>query len=260
MARDDRSPPDDAETPRETYDRIADHFSSTREYPWPEVESFLDDYAAAAVNETSSADSERPTRGLDVGCGNGRHAEAMADHVPRVVGLDASRGLLEQARLRSAERGFEVALVQGDASSLPLCDDSVAVAVYVATLHHLRPRAARVASLSELARVLAPGGRALVSAWSVEHDRFDADEGFDTTVDWTLPGGERVPRYYHIYDANEFAGALRRRVVRLQRQLLRRRGPDGRGGGRRVVIRAQNRASRYHVPAGRFRRTRALRL
>ncbi|SFR43094.1 Methyltransferase domain-containing protein [Halogeometricum rufum] len=207
MARDDRPPLDDAETPRATYDRIAEHFSSTREYPWPEVESFLDDYAAAA-SEAASADAGGPARGLDVGCGNGRHAEAMADHVPRVVGLDASRGLLEQARERSAERGFDAALVQGDASSLPLCDDSVAVAVYVATLHHLRPRTARVASLSELARVLAPGGRALVSAWSVEHDRFDADEGFDTTVDWTLPGGERVPRYYHIYDTDEFAADL----------------------------------------------------
>jgi len=28
--------------------------------------------------------------------------------------------------------------------------------------------------------------------------------GFDTTVDWTLPGGETVPRYYHIYSPAEF--------------------------------------------------------
>jgi hypothetical protein len=65
-----------------------------------------------------------------------------------------------------------------------------------------------VASLDELARVLAPGGRALVGVWSVAHDRFDATEGFDTTVDWTLPGGERVPRFYHVYDAEEFRADL----------------------------------------------------
>lgn len=205
--------PADAEMPHETYDRIAEHFSSTREYPWPEVRTFLDDHAEAAVDGAEAeraggkngGETQTPTRGLDLGCGNGRHAEAMAEFVDRVVALDASRGLLEQARERSADREFAAELVQGDASSLPLADDSVSVAVYVATLHHLRPREARVASLSELARVLAPGGRALVSAWSVEHDRFDEEEGFDTTVDWTLPGGERVPRYYHVYDAEEFA-------------------------------------------------------
>lgn len=187
---------EDAAPPRETYDRIAEHFAATREYPWPEVTSFLDEHAAGA------------TRGLDVGCGNGRHAEAMADRLPSVVGYDASRGLLQQARGRASERGFEVALVRGDAASLPLRDDAFDLGVYVATLHHLRSREARVGSLSELARVLRPDGRALVSAWSTEHDRFDETAGFDTTVDWTLPGGERVPRFYHIYDPAEFEADL----------------------------------------------------
>ncbi|MDS0298341.1 class I SAM-dependent methyltransferase [Halogeometricum sp. S1BR25-6] len=201
----DEELPADAEAPHETYDRIAEHFSSTREYPWPEVREFLDDHAPEATRAGETSERDGPTRGLDMGCGNGRHSEAMAAFVDRVVALDASRGLLAEAGERAVEREFAADLVQGDAASLPLRDDCVAVAVYVATLHHLRPREARVASLSELARVLVPGGRALVSAWSVEHDRFDHEEGFDTTVDWTLPGGERVPRYYHIYDAVEFA-------------------------------------------------------
>jgi SAM-dependent methyltransferase len=94
--------------------------------------------------------------------------------------------------------------VQGDAARLPIADGVVDVAVYVATLHHLPSREARVASLDELGRVLAAGGRGLVSAWSVAHDRFDRDTGHDTTVDWTLPGGETVPRFYHVYDQAEF--------------------------------------------------------
>jgi hypothetical protein len=56
--------------------------------------------------------------------------------------------------------------------------------------------------------VLTPDGEALVSAWSTAHDAFDASadaaEGFDTDVDWTLPGGETVPRFYHIYAPAEF--------------------------------------------------------
>ncbi|MFD1587608.1 class I SAM-dependent methyltransferase [Halorientalis brevis] len=182
---------------RDTYDRIAPHFSQTREYPWPEVETFLEGIGPV-------------TQALDVGCGNGRHSELLASDAERVLGLDVSHGLLDEARTRvdEADVGDAVALVQGDASTLPLCAETVDVAVYVATLHHLPERQLRVASLDELARVLAADGRALVSTWSTAHDRFDADEGFDTTVDWTLPGGECVPRYYHIYDPEEFRADL----------------------------------------------------
>jgi ubiquinone/menaquinone biosynthesis C-methylase UbiE len=188
--------------PAATYDRIAEHFAATREYPWPEVTAFLESYAAAADSDPAAG------RALDDGCGNGRHSEALAGVADRVVGLDASGGILRQASARAADRGFAVDLVRGDAAALPFSGDAFDLAVYVATLHHLRPRSTRVASLDELARVLAPGGRAVVSAWSTEHDRFDEDAGFDTSVDWTLPGGETVPRFYHIYDPGEFAADL----------------------------------------------------
>jgi ubiquinone/menaquinone biosynthesis C-methylase UbiE len=187
-----------AERVRDVYDDIADHFSKTREYAWPEVEAFLD-----------GIDGER---GVDVGCGNGRHTELLAAHVDTAVGLDVSGGLLASARERMAERGWTGALVQGDAAALPFAPDTFDVGIYVATLHHLPSREARRRSLDELARVLRDGGRALVSAWSTAHDRFDAsadaESGFDTTVDWTLPGGETVPRFYHIYAPAEFDADL----------------------------------------------------
>ncbi|ELZ25078.1 type 11 methyltransferase [Halosimplex carlsbadense 2-9-1] len=175
---------------RATYDRIADHFSKTREYAWPEVSEFLDGRSGSV--------------GLDVGCGNGRHAELLVERCERVLGIDLSRGMVATARDRSAERGFDYGLAQADASSLPVRDGVVDLAVYVATLPHLPSRELRVASLDELARVLGGDGRALVSAWSTEHDRFDRAEGFDTTVEWTLPGGTGVDRFYHIYDPEEF--------------------------------------------------------
>ncbi|WP_137287148.1 class I SAM-dependent methyltransferase [Halorussus salinisoli] len=199
---------DDRADVRATYDYIADHFAQTREYAWPEVEEFVSEQSHVPI-------------ALDLGCGNGRHAELLAAQADRVVAADVSRGLLETARERAADRGFDADLVQADAATLPLRDATVGVAVYVATLHHLPSRAARVGSLDELARVLAHEGRALVSAWSTAHDRFDREEseaqrasnsragetretGFDTTVDWTLPGGETVERFYHIYSPAEF--------------------------------------------------------
>jgi ubiquinone/menaquinone biosynthesis C-methylase UbiE len=180
---------------RAVYDRIADHFAETRAYPWSEVETFLAEAPDGAV-------------GLDLGCGNGRHVAPLAERVDRVVGVDLSRALLSVAA--DSAGGAGVDFVQGDASVLPLADGCVDVGVYVATVHHLRPRDARVASLDELTRVLAPGGRALVSAWCTEHDRFDAESAFDTTIDWTLPGGETVPRFYHVYDPEEFRADLDR--------------------------------------------------
>jgi ubiquinone/menaquinone biosynthesis C-methylase UbiE len=175
---------------RATYDRIADHFSKTREYAWPEVEDFLDGRSGDV--------------GLDVGCGNGRHTELLAERCERALGVDLSRAMAVVARERSVERGFDYGLAQADASSLPVRSDRVDLAVFVATLPHLPTRESRVVALDELARVLSREGRALVSAWSTEHDRFDATEGFDTTVEWTLPGGESVDRFYHIYDPDEF--------------------------------------------------------
>jgi ubiquinone/menaquinone biosynthesis C-methylase UbiE len=187
----------DARSVRETYETIASHFSETRAHPWPEVSAFVE--AAPQVD-----------RALDLGCGNGRHAAVLHERADRVLALDASRNLLGEARqqLDPAWAG----LLQGDAARLPLADDCVDLGVYVATLHHLPSRERRRQSLDELARVLDPEGEALVSAWSTAHDRFEADAeaetGFDTQIDWTLPGGETVPRFYHIYAPSEFEADL----------------------------------------------------
>lgn len=194
---------------RETYDRIGSHFARTRAHPWPTVERFIEEGPPVDV-------------ALDLGCGNARHAELLADRSEEIVGIDLSRSVLETARQRCHERNVSVTLWQADATHLPLAARTVECAVYIAALHHLPSHELRRASLDELARVLAPGGRALVSAWATTHDRFDRSEGFDTTVDWTLPGGETVPRYYHIYDPAEFESALTESDLAVERVFTER--------------------------------------
>lgn len=196
---------------RRVYDRIAEHFSATRAYPWTDVEEFLAD--------------RRGTLGLDVGCGNGRHTELLAARVERAVGVDVSRGLLAEARTRAPAGDVDLDLLLGDAVALPVRSGTVDLALYVATIHHLPDRSSRIRSLNELARVLAPDGVGLVSAWSITHERFDHvdrepanhpeqwdDEGhrtgLDTTVGWTLPDGTEVDRFYHVYDPEEFRADL----------------------------------------------------
>jgi tRNA (uracil-5-)-methyltransferase TRM9 len=176
-----------------TYDRIGSHFAETRSHPWPAVESFLTEVPHAAV-------------GLDCGCGNGRHLPLLADRVDRALAVDVSVSLLNET-IDRVDVPFDPILAE--ASALPFGDDSIDTAMYIATLHHLPTEADRRDSITELARVLGPDGRGLVSAWSVTHDRFDADRGHDRTVEWTLPDGETVDRFYHVYDPAEFERDVR---------------------------------------------------
>ncbi|MCW8172565.1 class I SAM-dependent methyltransferase [Natrialba swarupiae] len=142
--------------------------------------------------------------GLDLGCGNCRHAELLADAgLESVLGVDVSRGLLETGRDRATDRGSTSPSVRPTRRRsrwppTPSLSASTSRRFITSRLER------RVASLDELARVLAPGARALVSAWSTAHDRFDETDGFDTTVEWTLPGGTTVDRFYHIYAPEEF--------------------------------------------------------
>lgn len=176
---------------RDTWDAIGPHFATTRATPWHEVRTFTN---------TVSGDV-----GLDIGTGNGRHATLLADHVTDVLALDISTTLLPIARSNTPEN---VTCLAGDAATLPIHDETIDVALAVATIHHLPTHAARQRSLTELLRVLTPDGTAFISVWSTTHDQFDTDTSIDTTVDWTLPDGTTVDRYYHIYTPEDFRALL----------------------------------------------------
>jgi trans-aconitate 2-methyltransferase len=95
---------------------------------------------------------------LDAGCGTGRVTELLLGRLPRgrVVALDASASMLEQARGRLARFGDRVAYVQADLGRpLPL-PDRVDAVLSTATFHWVMDHDALFANL---AAVLRPGGR-----------------------------------------------------------------------------------------------------
>lgn len=117
----------------------------------PEL-SALEADAIAALLGAGSGD-----RVLDLACGHGRHAHAMASRVRAVAGLDRSAAYL---RLAAAVAGL--VLVRGDVRSLPFRASAFdAVFSWYASLF-MFDDATNAACLAEAARVLRPGGRMLV--------------------------------------------------------------------------------------------------
>lgn len=94
---------------------------------------------------------------LDAGCGTGRVTEMLLARLPRgrVVALDTSASMLDQARGRLAAFGERVTYVEADLERpLPL-DDMVDAVLSTATFHWLKNHDALFANL---AAVLRPGG------------------------------------------------------------------------------------------------------
>jgi ubiquinone/menaquinone biosynthesis C-methylase UbiE len=104
-------------------------------------------------------------RVLDVGCGTGRFAAALAERGARVWGVDSSPEMLAQAR-RGAHGG--VGFKQAGAEDLPFKDAWFERALLMLVVHLVD----RSRALAEVARVLAPGGRAVIATFVDEH--FDA--------------------------------------------------------------------------------------
>lgn len=132
-------------------------------------DSFAEGYTAE--NETSlfNAYYERPAmlelagdvtgrRILDAGCGSGPLFAALRDRGAIVTGIDVSAGMLKQARRRlGADADLRVADL---ADPLLFPDSAFDDVVASLSLHYLKDWGP---TLAEMRRVLAPGGRLIVS-------------------------------------------------------------------------------------------------
>jgi len=131
-------------------------------------------------------------RVLDAGCGTGYGAAHLAQSAESVTAIDVSADAVGEARRRYPIRNlrFEVA----SATSLPFANASFDVIAAFEVIEHLSDWNGL---LTEAARVLAPGGVALISTPNREY--YTASRG----------SAGANPFHVHEFDAAEFENAVR---------------------------------------------------
>jgi demethylmenaquinone methyltransferase/2-methoxy-6-polyprenyl-1,4-benzoquinol methylase len=150
---------------------------------------------------------------LDIGGGSGNYAMALAGDGWQPVVADRSPQMLAHA----ARKGLET--VEADATRLPFADESFDAAMLVSMLHHVDSPAD---ALAEAKRVLRPGGRLAVMAFTRE-DIADAWclDYFPSSRPWMeqthmpvaelfaeLPHAWRMPVVYEDLDDGSMAAML----------------------------------------------------
>lgn len=118
------------------------------------------------------ADEVRPLNVLDVACGTGDFTIEIARKVPHgstVVGVDISDGMIAVGLEKLAKLGIDATLKVADCEALPYEDntfDRISVGFGVRNFEHLE------LGLSEMYRVLAPGGKLVILELSVPSNAF----------------------------------------------------------------------------------------
>lgn len=170
--------------------------------------TFAEAYSADNENNLINAYYERPAmlqlvgnaRGrqiLDAGCGSGPLAAALRARGATVTGLDSSAAMVELARRRLGE---DVDLRVADLSEpLPFSDGAFDDVVASLVLHYLPDW---TAPLSELRRVLKPGGRLIMSVnhpivYKVVHRDADYFAVSEWSEEYTFTGQSAVLTYWH---------------------------------------------------------------
>ena len=107
---------------------------------------------------------------VELAIGNGRVAIPVAQATgQRVIGVDTSSAMLEQARARAAEAGVELDLREGDMRGLSIGVQAALIYCPFRALLHLPTWADRRRTFERVAGSLRPGGRFAWNAFAFDH-------------------------------------------------------------------------------------------
>ena len=117
-------------------------------------------------------DTQEPLKVLDVACGTGDFTIEIAQKVAKgseVIGVDISEGMMAVGREKIKKAGVSAELFVADCEDLPYSDntfDRISVGFGVRNFEHLE------LGLSQMYRVLTPGGKLVILELSVPSNAF----------------------------------------------------------------------------------------
>ncbi len=181
----------------QVWDKIAEKWKEYRDNPINEVKEFL---------------KNKRGRVLDLGCGNGRNF--IERDGLEFYGIDFSRKMVEIARQKHYKK-----VLKSNAWEIRFPDNFFDYALYISALHCISSKENREKSLMELARVLKPRARALISIWDKEQPKF-RDKGKEIYLQWGFQEKGKefyVKKYYKLYTKEEILNILRKnfRIIRV---------------------------------------------
>lgn len=152
-------------------------------------EDYLAVYAPFLTPERTAREAEElvrllalPARAavLDLACGQGRHAVALARRGFRVTGQDLSEVLLRRAEAAASAQGVSVRWVHGDMREIPFEAEFDAVVNLYTAFGYLESEADDARVLGQVRKALKPGGTFLLDTLGRDGlvRRFRPDEAF----------------------------------------------------------------------------------
>ena len=133
---------------------------------------------------------------LNIGCAHGPDFLPFARSFD-LYGVDFSTEMLKFAQKYARKFNFPASLSTAEISHLPYADETFDWAISVATYHHIKGKKEKQVALSELRRVLKPGGEAFITVWNRCQPRFWFKPK-EVAVPWRRQD-KTLKRYYYLF-------------------------------------------------------------
>lgn len=183
------------------YAAIAEDFSETRKWLWPEF-TYFKKYLKPGQNI------------LDLGCGNGRLYEFVRDSQNvKYIGIDNNKKFVQIAQKNYSSAKF----MYGDLLKLDekLLGNQIDLLFSIASFHHIPSKMMRTKSIQEIKKVLKKNGILIITVWNIFQKRYrkyilkslynyfiqqGKYDWNDTFIPWSDSG---IDRYYHAFTPRE---------------------------------------------------------